>query len=40
MLFPQLKISERVSSIDDVTFADLELIGYKSHGKIKMDMAV
>jgi len=29
-----------VTSIEECTFADLELVGYKSHGKIKMDMAV
>mmetsp|Transcript_4409 Transcript_4409/g.14161 ORF Transcript_4409/g.14161 Transcript_4409/m.14161 type:complete len:525 (+) Transcript_4409:78-1652(+) len=40
LLFPQLRISDAVTSIEECTFADLELVGYKSHGKIKMDMAV
>ena len=35
---PKLKIAEK--PIDDLTFDDFELIGYKSHGKIKFEVAV
>ena len=38
--FPQLKINREVSSIDDFTFKDFSLIGYKHHPKLKMEMAV
>lgn len=30
----------QVTCLEDCTFADLELVGYQSHGKIKMEMAV
>jgi len=38
--FPTLNIKRKVTSIDDFTFDDFELEGYKPHPKIKMDMAV
>lgn len=40
LLFPQLKISDSVTSLEECTFADLEIIDYNCHGKIKMEMAV
>ena len=39
-LFPTLDISDKVTSIDECTYADLTINGYKPHGKIKMEMAV
>ena len=39
-LFPQLHIADSVTDIDKATFADLTLVDYMPHGKIKMDMAV
>jgi len=38
--FPTLKIKRTVSDIDDFNFDDFELVGYKPHPKIKMEMAV
>ena len=38
--FPTLNITRNVSSIDDFKFEDFELVGYKPHKKIAMDMAV
>ena len=38
--FPTLHISESVKSIEECTFADLKVEGYKPHGKIAMKMAV
>jgi len=38
--FPTLKFKRKVTNIDDFTFEDFELEGYKPHPKIKMDMAV
>jgi thymidylate synthase len=35
---PKLKIADR--PIDDLTFDDFELIDYKSHGKLKFEVAV
>jgi len=37
---PTLKIKRNVESIDDFTFDDFELIDYKCHPNIKMEMAV
>lgn len=38
--FPILKVKEKKSKIEDFTFKDFELIGYKSHNSIKADMAI
>ena len=38
--FPTLKIKRTVSDIDDFKFDDFDLVGYKPHPKIKMEMAV
>lgn len=38
--FPTLKIKRKVTNINDFTFKDFELINYKHHPKIKMNMAV
>jgi len=38
--FPTLAIKRKVDNINDFTFEDFELEGYKFHPKIKMDMAV
>lgn len=37
---PTLKIKRKVESIDDFTFDDFELVDYKCHPNIKMEMAV
>lgn len=38
--FPQLKILNKRDKLEDYTFEDLELIGYKHHPTIKAEMAV
>ena len=38
--FPILKVKEKKSRIEDFTFKDFELIGYKSHNSIKAEMAI
>jgi thymidylate synthase len=38
--FPHINIKRQVTSIDDFTFDDFELIGYDPHPIIKLDMAV
>ena len=38
--FPTLRIKQDVKDIDDFKFEDFEIIGYKPHPKIKMQMAV
>ncbi|XP_065322084.1 thymidylate synthase-like [Gordionus sp. m RMFG-2023] len=38
--FPKLKINRQVENIDDFKFEDFEVVGYKCHSKIAMDMAV
>jgi len=38
--FPTLNIKRKITSIDDFTFDDFELVGYKPHAKIAMAMAV
>lgn len=38
--FPILKLNKAITSLDDVTFDDLEIIGYESHAPIQMKMAV
>jgi dihydrofolate reductase/thymidylate synthase len=38
--FPILKVKEKKQKIEDFTFKDFELIGYKSHNSIKAEMAV
>lgn len=38
--FPTLRIKRTVERIEDFTFDDFEMINYKSHEPIKMDMAV
>ena len=38
--FPTLSIKRKITSIDDFTFDDFELVGYKPHAKIAMEMAV
>lgn len=40
LAFPVLKINEDVKNIDDFTFKDFTLVGYKHLQKIKMEMAV
>ncbi|KAJ8141941.1 hypothetical protein OY671_004894 [Metschnikowia pulcherrima] len=44
MDFPKLKIKEsrkaEIKSIDDFKFEDFEILGYQSHGPIKMKMSV
>ncbi|CAE1243254.1 thyA [Acanthosepion pharaonis] len=37
---PTLKINRKVTDIDDFKINDFEIINYKPHGKIQMDMAV
>ncbi|KII74348.1 Thymidylate synthase [Thelohanellus kitauei] len=38
--FPVLKINRKVESIDDFRFEDFEIVGYKHHPKIQMQMSV
>ena len=38
--FPKLRIKRKVETIEDFTIDDLEVEGYKSHGKLEMKMAV
>jgi thymidylate synthase len=38
--FPKLRITCATKNVDEITFADLELVGYKCHKPIKMQMAV
>ena len=38
--FPKIKINPAKKNIDDFTYDDLEVIGYKPHKTIKMKMAV
>eukprot|EP00729_Bicosta_minor_P011978 gene11977-35015_t len=38
--FPTLNIKRKITSIDDFSFDDFELVGYKPHAKIAMEMAV
>ena len=38
--FPKLVIKREVKSIEDFGIEDFEVVGYESHGKIAMDMAV
>ncbi|XP_014669527.1 PREDICTED: thymidylate synthase-like [Priapulus caudatus] len=38
--FPKLYFKRKVENIDDFTMEDLELVGYKPHRKIQMEMAV
>ena len=38
--FPKLSIKRKVERIDDFKFEDFEIIGYKPHPTIKMEMAV
>lgn len=38
--YPILKVKEKKSRIEDFTFKDFELIGYKSHDSIKAEMAI
>lgn len=38
--FPTLTIKRKITDIEDFTFDDFELVGYKPYPKIKMDMAV
>jgi thymidylate synthase len=37
---PQLKLNQDIMTIDGFTMADIEMIGYESHGTIKAQMAV
>lgn len=37
---PQLRLNSNITDITKFTMADIELVGYKSHGAIKADMAV
>lgn len=38
--FPKLRIKRTVTDIDDFTYDDFEVIGYKPHKRIKMKMSV
>ena len=38
--FPKLKINTNTMDIDGFKYEDFELVGYKCHKRIKMDMAV
>ena len=38
--FPKLRIKRKVENIEDFSIDDLEVEGYKSHGKVEMKMAV
>ncbi|GFR78837.1 thymidylate synthase [Elysia marginata] len=38
--FPKLTIKRKVTDIEDFTADDFEIVGYKPHPKIQMDMAV
>jgi len=38
--FPALRIRRKVESIDDFRFEDFELLNYKHHGRVVMEMAV
>lgn len=38
--FPKLNIKRKITNIDDFTFEDFELVDYKCHPKIAMEMAV
>jgi thymidylate synthase len=37
---PVLKLNPDITDIDKFTMADIELVGYQSHGAIKAEMAV
>ena len=38
--FPSLKIADKVDSIENFNYEDLELLNYKYHPKVRMEMAV
>lgn len=38
--FPRIRFTREVAEIDDFTSDDFELVGYKCHGPIRMEMAV
>ena len=38
--YPILKVKEKKARIEDFSFKDFELIGYKSHDAIKAEMAI
>lgn len=38
--FPKLRIKTNKMNIDDIVYEDLEVIGYKPHKKIRMEMAL
>ncbi|CAN6601832.1 thymidylate synthase [Trichomonascus vanleenenianus] len=38
--YPTLKIGREITNIDDFTYEDFELVGYKPQGKIEMKMSV
>jgi thymidylate synthase len=38
--FPKLKIKRKVEKIEDFCIDDLEVVGYQSHAKVAMKMAV
>ena len=38
--FPKLRMKRKVENIEDFSIDDLEVEGYKSHGKVDMKMAV
>lgn len=40
MELPELRIKRKVDKISDFTFDDFELVGYKSHGVVKAEVAV
>ena len=40
MEFPKIVIKRQVEKIEDFNIDDFEVVGYKSHPKIVMDMAV
>lgn len=37
---PQLRIKRTITDINDFKYEDFELVGYQSHGPIKLEMAV
>ena len=38
--FPHLNFKRKVENIEDFTYEDFELVDYKPHPKIEMEMAV
>ena len=40
LIFPKIVIKGKIDNIEDFCIDDFEVVGYESHPKIVMDMAV